>query len=113
MKLWRQLLGRPARLMEGPECQGQGLAVAPDVRVSAHEEGLAILDISTGRVFLCNRTGARIWQGLQAGLNADAISREISREWGLPWTLIRQHTSAFLEEVEHRKLVIRKAGRRP
>jgi hypothetical protein len=112
MNLLRQILGKFEPSMAPPET-GQNLAVAPDVHASVHDDGLALLDISTGRVFLCNRTGARIWKGLEAGLDADAISQEISREWGVPWQLVRAQTSTFLLEVERRKLVIRKAGRRP
>jgi coenzyme PQQ synthesis protein D (PqqD) len=85
----------------------RSLAAAPDVRASMHADGIALLHISTGRVFLCNRTGSRIWEGVVAGLNADAISEQISRECGVGWDLVRRHTSIFLNELESRGLVIR------
>lgn len=120
IRLLCRLLGRSGQLTESshPErckfnCDYKCLIVAPDVHVSVHDDGLAILHISTGRVFLCNRTGARIWQGLESGLSVDAISEKISRDCAVPWQLVRRHTSSFLLEVERHGLVIRKVGHRP
>ena len=86
----RRLWGGGRQREEGRDCDksesnpsAQRLAVAPDVRASVHEDGIALLHISTGRVFLCNQTGSRIWQGVVAGLSADAISEQISRDWGV------------------------------
>ena len=86
------------------------LAVAPEVQVSVHDDGLALLHIPTGRVFLCNRTGSRIWQGVVKGLSADAITEEISRECGVARDLVERHTAAFVTELERRGLLTRRVG---
>ena len=86
------------------------LAISPEVRASAHEDGLALLHIQTGRVFLCNRTGSRIWQSVADGLSLDAISEQISRECGVTRDLVVQHTAEFLFELERRGLVYQKVG---
>ena len=88
-------------------CDNRRLTIAPGVRASIHDDGLALLNISTGQVFLSNRTGSRIWQGVAAGLSADAISDEISRDCGVRCELVRRHTSSFIFELERRGLVIR------
>jgi hypothetical protein len=85
------------------------LAVAPEVRVSDHGDGLALLHIPTGKVFVCNRTASRIWQGIEKGLTAEAISGQISQESGVGRELVHQHTSAFVAELKRRRLVIRRA----
>src|SRR5579864_5109086 len=85
-------------------------AVAAEVRTSVYEDGLALLHIPTGRMFLCNRTGARIWQGIVKGLSTEAIVEEISRECGVARALVQQDTSSFLAELESRGLVIRRTG---
>ena len=85
------------------------LAVAPEVRVSDHGDGLALLHIPTGRVFVCNRTGSRIWQGIENGFTPEAISGEISLEAGIGRDLVYQHTSAFVAELKRRRLVIQRA----
>ena len=115
--LWRRFSGKGPRREESPDCNtrdhnrdNRRLAIAPGVRASAHDDGLALLHISTGRVFLSNQTGLRIWQGVVAGLTADAISEEISRDWGVGWEVVRRDTSSFIFELERRGLVIRKAA---
>jgi hypothetical protein len=85
------------------------LAVAPEVRVSDHGDGLALLHIPTGKVFVCNRTASRIWQGIENGFTAEAISGQISLESGVGRELVHQHTSAFVAELKRRKLVIHRA----
>jgi Coenzyme PQQ synthesis protein D (PqqD) len=84
------------------------LAAAPEVRVSNHGDGLALLHIPTGKVFVCNRTASQIWQGLQNGFTPEAISGELSREAGVGRELVHQHTSAFVAELKRRRLVIRR-----
>jgi len=88
------------------------VAISPEVRASAHEDGLALLHIQTGRVFLCNRIGSRIWQSLAKGLSADAIAEQISRECGVTRDLVARHTAEFLFELERRGLVSSKVGKR-
>jgi hypothetical protein len=83
------------------------LAVAPGTQVSAHEDGLAFLHIPSGRVFVCNRTGARIWQALSSGLNAPAVCDEISRVYHLSQDSARRDTESFLRELERHGLAVR------
>lgn len=83
------------------------LAVAPEVRVSDHGDGLTLLHIPSGKVFVCNRTASRIWQGIENGFTPEAISGEISQEAGIGRDLVHQHTSAFVAELKRRRLVIR------
>ena len=83
------------------------LAVASDVRASAHLDGLVLLHIPSGRVFLCNRTGARIWKGLSSGLEANAIAEEMSREYGVALDQVERHVAVFLTDLEQRGFVTR------
>jgi hypothetical protein len=83
------------------------VAIAPETRVSAHEDGLVFLHIPSGRVFVCNRTGARIWQALSNGASADAVCKDISRVFGLAPDLARRDTRSFLGELERQGLAVR------
>ena len=83
------------------------LAIAPEVRASAHLDGLVLLHIPSGRVFLCNRTGARIWKELSNGLDSDAIVDEISREYGVARDMAERHTTSFLTDLEQHGFVTR------
>jgi hypothetical protein len=85
------------------------LVVAGDVRASFHENGIALLDLTTGKVFLSNETGSRIWRGLVAGLTPEAIGEDLGREFGVGFEIASRDTSSFLAELERRGLLIRKA----
>lgn len=89
------------------------ITVTPEVRASAHKDGLVLLHIPSGRVFLCNRTGARVWQGLSHGLNLDAIADEISREYGVARDLVEQHTASFVADLEQHGFITRLLECRP
>lgn len=115
-KLLRRSVGS-SRLFPPPKTGARELnadnprwAAMSEVRTSVHEDGLALLHIPTGRMFLCNRTGARIWQGIVKGLSIEAIAEEISRECGVARALVERHTSSFLAELESRGLVTRRTG---
>ena len=79
--------------------------LSPGVHASLNEDGLVLLHVPTGRVYRCNRTGARIWQGLSSGLTPDFISHEISRDYNVDETRVRSDTSVFLAELQRRGFV--------
>ncbi len=83
---------------------------AAQVRASAHDDGLLLLHIPTGCVYRCNRTGSRIWQGLACGFDLSSISREVSREYSADESLVKAHTSLFVDELERRGFVTQVAG---
>jgi len=80
---------------------------SPEIRLSAHGDGLVILHIPSGRVFVCNSTGCRIWKGVLKGSSADAVSEDISREFGVAPALAREHTKAFVTKLEQQGLLLR------
>ena len=80
---------------------------SPEIRLSAHGDGLVILHIPSGRVFVCNSTGCRIWNGVAKGSTADAVSEEISREFGVSPAVAREDTMAFVAKLEQQGLLLR------
>jgi len=81
--------------------------IAPDVHASASDEGLVLLHVPTGRVYRCNRTAARIWQGLESGLVPERISHEISRDFAVDETLVRSDTARFVAQLESHGFITR------
>jgi hypothetical protein len=100
---------RPSEVLAGSREDTTRL-LATEVRASVHDDGLVLLHIPSGRVYHCNRTGSRIWQGLASGLDPASISREMSRDYGVAEALVRTHTSLFVDELERRGFVTRMAG---
>src|SRR3989442_11384903 len=84
---------------------GRTVRVSPLVRASVHDGGLALLNIRSGQIFLCNRTGSRIWQGLLDGRTPQEVADEISNAYGVGRALAEQHTFSFVGELERRGLV--------
>ena len=100
----RRLLHRPApnRTTE----HQKSIAPAPDIRVSAHGDGLIILHIPSGRIFTCNSIGGRIWNRVVTGVTPDAVSDEISHDFGVAPALAREHTNAFVKKLQYEGLLI-------
>jgi hypothetical protein len=85
------------------------LRISPFVRASAHDDGLALLHIQRGQIFVCNRTASRIWQGLFEGRKPEDVADEISRHYGVQPEIARRHTFSFVDELERRGLIARTA----
>jgi len=86
---------------------GSAITASPDVRVSAHGDGLALLHVPSGRVYVCNSTACRIWKGLLRGRSPEAVSEEISRDFGVVEDLARHDTVAFVSELERYGFLVR------
>ena len=85
------------------------LAVSPEARASVHEEGLTILHIPSGRVFVCNRSAARVWLGASKGLSVDNLSEEMSGEYSVDRDIIHRDTRLLVGQMEHHGLITRSA----
>ena len=75
------------------------LSLHSDVRASFHLDGLTLLHIPTGRVFVCNRIGALICRCILKGWSADSIADEISRHFCLSRDLVQRDICEFVDEL--------------
>jgi hypothetical protein len=83
------------------------LTVNPEAAASIHDDGIVILHVGKGRVFSANRTGARIWRGIERELPLETIAAEISSEYRIPEATAHEHAAGFLAELERHALVQR------
>jgi hypothetical protein len=83
------------------------LAISPDTRVSPHADGLTILHIPSGKIFVCNRTAARIWQGAAEGKCLAQLSEEMSRHFGIGVESAQRDAAAILKQMEALGLIVR------
>jgi len=74
--------------------------------VSEHPEGSVMLDSDTGRVFVCNETGALIWKRLSEGLSIDAIAAEIAQTFNVEPDQAMQDAQKFVAELQHQGLLV-------
>lgn len=80
-------------------------AIPAEVCSSMHADGLALFHTGRDLVFRTNQTGSRIWQGVARGDQLDAITTDLSREYGIPEQEAIQATVDFIYELQNQKLV--------
>ena len=90
----------------GAVSRTRAVTASPDIRVSAHGDGIVILHIPTGRVFVCNSTGSRIWKAILNGSAPDDASQEISREFDVAPSVVREHAHAFVNKLRQQGLLV-------
>lgn len=81
--------------------------VNPEVVASFHDQGIVILHSGKARLFSSNRTGARVWRGVEQELSLEAIVEEISARYHIARATAREQTASFLAELERHKLIQR------
>ena len=85
-------------------------AVNPEAAASFHDYGIVILHTGKGTLFTANRTGARIWRGIEQQLSLEAIANGISDEYQVAPRTAREHTICFLAELERQTLIQREVA---
>ena len=76
------------------------LALAPGLRVSAHDEGAVILDIDGGQLYSTNKVGARIIALLEAKTNLHDIADRIKTEFDAPLERVRADLDCFVGSLK-------------
>jgi hypothetical protein len=84
--------------------------VSPEAAASFHDDGVVILHTGKGTLFTANRTGARIWRGIEQQLSLEAIANGISDEYQIVPRTAREHTISFLAELERQTLIQREVA---
>jgi Coenzyme PQQ synthesis protein D (PqqD) len=99
----------PARTPRGEGDPNKSpLAISPDTRASQHAEGLTLLHIPSGQIFVCNRTAARIWQGATQGRCLDELSEEMSQQFHIGREVATKDTCSIVSQMELHGLIIRR-----
>ena len=81
--------------------------LSPEAAASFHDDGVVILHTGKGSLFTANRTGARIWRGIEQQLSLEAIANGISDAFQVASSTAREHTICFLAQLEQQTLIER------
>lgn len=84
--------------------------VNSEAAASFHDDGVVILHVGKGSLFRANKTGARIWRGVEDQQSLDSIIDEISGEYQIARTTARMHALDFLTALERQALVQREVA---
>ena len=76
------------------------LVLAPELRVSTHDEGAVILDIAGGQLYSTNKVGARIIALLEAKTNLHDIADRIKTEFDAPLERVRADLESFVGSLK-------------
>lgn len=81
------------------------LSCSPNARSTVTDEGLVLLDVSTGSIFQSNPVGSRIWQKLQAGVSLPQVVEEISLEFNAAPSQVEPDVREFVAQLRERNLI--------
>jgi hypothetical protein len=79
--------------------------IAADVVFSVHDDGVVFLHASTGRLFMANRSGARIWRRLSDAATIDDIVADLGEARGIDAAAAREEAITFLAQLEDQHLI--------
>jgi hypothetical protein len=80
---------------------------AKDVIAELAGDHMVLIHMDTNRIFELNRTGARVWELLRDGEDADGIVQRMLEEFDVENGRLRQEVDAVLKRLEAEKLVRR------
>jgi hypothetical protein len=79
--------------------------LSDNVRTTHTGDGAVVLDISRGRMFTFNRTGSRILQLLNTGVEETEIALTLVREFSADPRTAKTDTDEFLALLQQHELV--------
>jgi len=85
-------------------------SISSAVRISGLDDGLLLFHTSTGRLFTCNRVGARIWVGITSGLTLEAIAQNLALDYGAKTDQTSEDVHQFLLSLAQHRLITRKVA---
>jgi len=75
------------------------------LRAVVNQDGAAILDNESGTITTLNATGAMVWQALERGDPAEAITARFHQLTGEPIEALREDFFTFIEALKRQNLL--------
>lgn len=91
-----------------PATERSALAVSPEVRVSACEDGVVFLHSGAGSIFSANATGARIWEEIERGATPEQAGATLARDFGIDQEIAVRDAVRFVAELEAEGILVRR-----
>jgi coenzyme PQQ synthesis protein D (PqqD) len=79
---------------------------APDVVVERMDGSALLINLKTNRMFELDSTGARLWDLLTEGLDVDAITAQLHREYDVDASVLAREVEGLLRNLESEQLVV-------
>jgi hypothetical protein len=82
------------------------VTASTNVRSTVTDEGVVLLDISSGKIFQSNPVGSRIWIKLQQGSSLSKIVDEISAEFNAPREQVEADVLEYVQSLKTGGLIV-------
>jgi hypothetical protein len=82
------------------------MTASENVRSTVTDEGVVLMDVSTGTIFHSNPIGARVWTKLQEGLPVGTIVDEVAAEFKAPREQVETDVRQYIETLKVKKLIV-------
>jgi hypothetical protein len=81
-------------------------SAARDVRARRFHEEIILLDLAAGEYFSVDEVGARVWDGLAAGLTLAAVVAALAPDYDTDVSRLETDVLAFTGELLRRGLIV-------
>ena len=82
------------------------MTASTNVRSTVTEEGVVLLDVSSGKIFHSNQVGSRVWVKLQEGSPLSKIVDEISAEFNAPREQVEADVHEYVKSLKTGGLIV-------
>ena len=82
------------------------MTVSSNVRSTVTDEGVVLLDVSSGKIFHSNPVGSRVWIKLQEGSPLSKIVDEISSEFNAPREQVEADVQEYVQSLKTGGLIV-------
>ena len=82
------------------------MTASTNVRSTVTDEGVVLLDVSSGKIFHSNPVGSRIWIKLQEGSSLSKIVDEIAAEFNAPREQVEGDVQEYVTSLKTGGLIV-------
>jgi Coenzyme PQQ synthesis protein D (PqqD) len=82
------------------------MTASTNVRSTVTEEGVVLLDVSSGKIFHSNPIGSRVWTKLQEGSALPDIVDEITTEFKAPREQVEADILEYVQSLKSNGLIV-------
>jgi hypothetical protein len=82
------------------------MTASTNVRSSVTDEGVVLLDVSSGKIFHSNPVGSRVWIKLQEGSPLSRIVDEIAAEFNAPPGQVEADVQEYVTSLKAGGLIV-------
>lgn len=77
----------------------------PDVISRRIGDEIVLVNLETDRIYTLNRTGARLWELIEAGHNNDQIERQMLKEFAVDESELSAEIQKITDEMQAEELI--------